>query len=64
VLLDLQELIEIDRYNWLIYRYQPKWPILSASVGIDKALLYSSLKQTTCARKHNKASQDSILQQH
>jgi len=34
---------------------------VSASVGIDKTLLYSSPMQTTCARKHNKASQDSYL---
>jgi len=32
-----------------------------ASVGIDNMLLYSSPMQTTCARKHNKASQDSYL---
>jgi len=34
---------------------------LSASVGVDKTLLYCSRMQTTCARKHNKASQDSYL---
>jgi len=44
-----------------IYRNRPKRPILSASVGVDKALLYSSRIQTTCARKHNEASKDSYL---
>ena len=44
-----------------IYRYPPKWPILSASVGVDKMLLYSSRMQTTCKRKHNEPSQDSYL---
>ena len=29
---------------------------VSASVGVDKTLLYSSRIQTTCARKHNEAS--------
>jgi len=37
------------------------WPILSASVGVDKRLLYSLCIQTTCAREHNEASQDSYL---
>jgi len=31
------------------------------SVGVDKTLLYSSRIQTTCARKHNEASQGSYL---
>jgi len=44
-----------------MYRYRPKRPILSASVGVDETLLYSSRIQTTCARKHNKPSQDSYL---
>ena len=44
-----------------IYRYRPKRPILSPSIGVDKTLLYSSHIQTTCARKHNEASQDSYL---
>ena len=34
---------------------------VSAPVGVDKTLLYSSRIQTTCARKHDKASQDSYL---
>jgi len=46
-----------------IYRYQPKRPILSASVGVTKTLIYSSRIQTTCARKQNEPSQDSTLQQ-
>jgi len=29
--------------------------------GVDKTLLHSSRIQTTCARKHNEASQDSYL---
>jgi len=33
------------------------WPPL----GVDKTLLYSSCIQTTCARKHNEASQDSYF---
>ena len=45
----------------LIYRYRPKRPILSASVGVHKMLLYFSCIQTTCARKHNKVSQDSYV---
>jgi len=61
--------LEIDRYigrylgftDISIYRYRPKRPILSASVGVDKTLLYSSRIQTTCARKHNEASRDSYL---
>ena len=40
-----------------IYRYRPKYPILSTSVAVDKTLLYSSHIQTTCAREHNQASQ-------
>jgi len=44
-----------------IYQYQPKQPILSASVSVDKMLLYSSCMQTTCTRKHNEPSQDSYL---
>jgi len=34
---------------------------LTGLVGIDKTLLYSSPMQTTCARKYNKANQDSYL---
>ena len=34
-----------------IYRYRPKWTILSASVSVDKPLFYSSRIQTTCAKK-------------
>jgi len=41
--------------------YQPKWLILSALVGVDKTLLYFSRIQITCARKNNKASQDSYF---
>ena len=44
-----------------IYRYWPKRPILSPSVGVDKTLLYSSRIQTTSVRKHNDPSQDSYL---
>jgi len=44
-----------------IYRYRPRWPIWSASVGVDKTLLYHSRMQTICARKNNKPSQDSYL---
>ena len=44
-----------------IYQYRPKWPILLASVGVDKTLLYSSRIQTICTRKHNEASQDNYL---
>jgi len=35
--------------------------ILSALVGVDKTLLYSLCIQTTCARKHNKPSQDNYF---
>ena len=49
--------LEIDRY---IGRYLG-FTNISASIGVDKTLLYSSRIQTTCARKHNKASQDSYL---
>jgi len=62
-------LVEIDRYISLadiwfssIYWYWPKWPILSASVGVDKTLIYSSCIQTTCGRKHNQV-KTVILQQ-
>ena len=53
----------LGRYIWvlLMYWYRPNWPIKSASVGVDRTLLYSSCTQTTCARKHNKPSQDSRL---
>jgi len=44
-----------------IYRYRPKQLILSAAVGVDKMLLYSSRMQTTCVRKDNELSQDSYL---
>ena len=44
-----------------IYQCRPKRPILSASVGVDKTLLYSSRMQTTCARKNNEPRQDSYL---
>jgi len=44
-----------DNQYWL------KRLILLASVGVDKMLLCSSCMQATCARKHNKASQDSYL---
>jgi len=44
-----------------IYRYRPKWPILLASVCVDKTLPYSSRIQTTCARKDNKPSHDIYL---
>ena len=64
--------LEIDRYIglayisadiWVLptYRYRPKRPILSASVRVDKTLLYSTRIQTICARKHNEASLDSYL---
>jgi len=47
----------IDRY---IGRYLGFTDIsVSASIGVDKTLLYSSRIQTTCARKHNEASRDS-----
>jgi len=42
-------------------RYQPRRPILSASIGVSKTLVYSSRIQTTCTRKHNEASQGSYL---
>jgi len=35
--------------------------LVSASVGVDKTLLYSSCIQSTCARKHNEPSHDSYL---
>jgi len=35
--------------------------LVSASVGVDKTLLYSPQIHTTCARKHNEPSQDSYL---
>jgi len=38
-----------------------KQPILTASVGVDKTLLYSLRIQTTCSRKHKESSQDSYL---
>ena len=41
-----------------IYRYRP---IVLASLGVDKTLLYSSCIQTTCIRKHNELGQDSYL---
>jgi len=44
-----------------IYWYWLKPLILSVSVGVDKMLLYSPRMQTTCARKHNEAGQDSYL---
>jgi len=45
-----------------IYRYRPKRPnFIGLSIGVNKTLLYSSRIQTTCARKHNKASQNSYL---
>jgi len=50
-----------DIWVSMIYRYRPKLLILSASVGVDKTLLYSSHIQTTCTRKHNEPSQDSYL---
>jgi len=64
--------LEIDRYIaladisaniWVspIYRYWSKRPILSVSIGVDKTLWYSSRIQTTCASKHNEASQDRYL---
>jgi len=63
---------EIDRYIgladmsadiWIlrIYLYRPRRLILSASVGVDKTLLYSSRIHTICARKDNEACQDSYL---
>jgi len=62
-------IVEIDWYIGLvaniwvspIYQYWLKRLILLASVGVDKMLLCSSCMQATCARKHNKASQDSYL---
>jgi len=51
--------LEINRY---IGRYLGFTDILvSASIGVDKTLIYSSLIQATCARKYNEASQDSYL---
>jgi len=46
-----------------IYQYRPKQSILSASVGVDKMLLYSSHIQTTCARSTMKEVKTIILQQ-
>jgi len=56
-------LADIWANGWVlpIYGYRPDWPILSASIGVDKMLLYSSRMQTTCTRKHNEPSQDSYL---
>jgi len=52
-------LTDISADIWVlpIYRYQPQRSILSASVGVNRTLLHSSRIQTTCARKHNEASQ-------
>jgi len=49
---------------WVLpmYQYRPKRPILSASAGVDKTLLYSSRIQTPCARNCNEPSQDSYLE--
>jgi len=44
-----------------IYQYRLKRPKKTASVGVDKTLLYTSRMQTICARKHNEPSQDSYL---
>jgi len=54
---------DISTHIWVlpINQYRPKRPYLSASVGVDKTLLYSSSIQTICARKHNEASQDNYL---
>jgi len=35
--------------------------LVSASVGVDKTLLYSSCMQTAYASKHNEPCQDSYL---
>jgi len=48
--------ISADIWVSPIYQYRPK-----RLIGVDKTLLYSSRIQTTCARKHNEASQDSYL---
>jgi len=58
----MQSIVEIDRY---IGRYLGFTDVSvsaeTASVGVDKTLLYASRMQTTCARKHNEPSQDSYL---
>jgi len=52
-------------YIWvsLIYRYQPKRPILSASVSVDKMLLHSSRIQTIAHESTTNQVQIVILQQ-
>ena len=54
-------LVALPTDIWALPMYRPKRLILSATVGVDKTLLYSSRMQTTCARKHNEASLDSYL---
>jgi len=54
--------LEIDRYiSGQHLEFGQKQPILSASVDVDKMLLYSSYMQTTCIRKHNEQCQDNYL---
>jgi len=57
----LADIHRVDIWVSPVYWYWPTRPILSASVGVDKTLLYSSCTKTTCSRKHNKPSQDSYL---
>jgi len=40
-----------DIWVLLIYRYRPKWPILSALLGVDKTLSYSFLTHSDNLRK-------------
>jgi len=47
--------------NILVSAKTADWLILSALVGVDKMLLYSSRIQTTCTRKYSKTSQDSYF---
>jgi len=51
---DVRCIGQADIWVLPIYWYQPKWPLLSASVGVDKT-------QITCARKHNEPRRDSYL---
>jgi len=52
-----------DRPIFGFYQYIGigRFLIKSASVGVDKMLLYSSCIQRTWARKHNEPSQDRYL---
>jgi len=54
--------LETDRYigRYLGFTDISIWA-KTASVGVDKTLLYSPCMQTTCARKCNEPRQDSYL---